>query len=72
MHASASPFEGLAERMNWLALAPADDVFGKVLLAAGIPEETIKKWSSDPQVEIDGRPSDRQTPRWVALDRTPS
>jgi len=53
VHASASPFEGLAERMNWLALAPADDVFGKVLLAAGIPEETIKKWSSDPQVTYD-------------------
>ena len=53
VHASASPFEGLAERMNWLALAPADDVFGKVLLAAGIPEATIKKWSSDPQVTYD-------------------
>jgi len=53
VHASASPFEGLAERMNWLALAPADDVFGKVLLAAGVPEETIKKWSSDPQVTYD-------------------
>ena len=53
MHASASPFEGLAERTNWLGVAIADDPFGKVLLAAGIPEATIKKWSSDPQVTYD-------------------
>ena len=54
VHASASPLEGLAERTNWLGIAVADDPFGKVLLAAGIPEETIKKWSSDPQVERGG------------------
>ena len=53
MHASASPFEGLAERTNWLGVAIADDTFGKALLAAGVPEETIKKWSSDPQVTYD-------------------
>ena len=53
VHASASPFEGLAERSNWLGVAVADDPFGKVLLAAGIPEATIKKWSSDPQVTYD-------------------
>ena len=53
VHASASPFEGLAERTNWLGVAIADDTFGKALLAAGVPEETIKKWSSDPQVKYD-------------------
>ena len=53
VHASASPFEGLAERTNWLGVAIADDSFGKALLAAGVPEETIKKWSSDPQVTYD-------------------
>jgi len=53
VHASASPFEGLAERTNWLGIAIADDPFGKALLAAGIPEATIKKWSSDPQVKYD-------------------
>ena len=36
VHASASPFEGLAERTNWLGVAIADDPFGKVLLAAGL------------------------------------
>jgi len=53
VHASASPFEGLAERTNWLAGTIADDPFGKALLAAGVPEATIKKWSSDPQVPYD-------------------
>jgi len=53
VHASASPFEGLAERTNWLAVSIADDPFGKALLEAGVPEATIKKWSSDPQVKYD-------------------
>lgn len=52
MHASASPFEGLAERNNWLGAAVAEDLFGKQLLAAGMTEETIKDWSVDPQVNI--------------------
>ena len=43
----------MAERTNWLGVAIADDAFGKVLLAAGIPEATLKKWSSDPQVTYD-------------------
>jgi hypothetical protein len=53
VHASASPFEGLAERTNWLGVAIADAPYGKVLHAAGIPEATINKWSSDPQVTYD-------------------
>ena len=73
MHASASPFEGLAERTNWLGVAIADDSFGKALLAAGVPEETIKKWSSDPQVTYDaetakstGRAARPKRPRCAA------
>ena len=53
VHASASPFEGLAERTNWLAGSVADDPFGSALLAKGVSEATIKKWSSDPQVKYD-------------------
>jgi hypothetical protein len=53
VHASASPFEGLAERTNWLAGSIAKDPFGKALLEAGVSEQTIKKWSSDPQVKYD-------------------
>jgi len=52
MHASASPFEGFAERNNWLSAAITDDIFGKAMLDAGLPESMIKSWSVDPQVNI--------------------
>ena len=56
VHASASPFEGFAERTNWLkdAYTFANDPFGKLLLAAGISEATLKAWSVDPQVLVPG------------------
>jgi len=53
VHASASPFEGLAERLNWLGAKLEDDVYGKVLLEAGLKAETINTWSVDPQVNYD-------------------
>lgn len=53
MHASASPFEGLAERCNWRGVTLKDDDFGKKLLAGGMKEEMIKDWSVDPQVSLD-------------------
>jgi len=52
VHASASPFEGLAERMNWLERPLADDAFGKMLLDAGIAEATLKAWTVDPRVPM--------------------
>lgn len=54
VHASASPFEALAERMNWLKTPVEEDVFGARLLSAGVSEETIKAWSVDPQVKGKG------------------
>jgi hypothetical protein len=51
VHASASPFEGLAERINWLGASINDDTFGSALLKAGLSEETIKAWSVDPRVK---------------------
>jgi hypothetical protein len=54
VHASASPFEGLAERINWLGVQVSEDSFGKRLLDAGISEETIHEWSVDPQVTWGG------------------
>jgi nucleoside diphosphate kinase len=54
VHASASPFEALAERTNWVGATIADDSFGKSLIGAGVSEETIKAWSVDPQVMIGG------------------
>jgi len=53
VHASASPFEGLAERMNWLGKQCKQDSYCKSLVAAGIKEENITAWSVDPQVKID-------------------
>mmetsp|Transcript_3996 Transcript_3996/g.8234 ORF Transcript_3996/g.8234 Transcript_3996/m.8234 type:complete len:332 (+) Transcript_3996:70-1065(+) len=54
VHASASPFEGLAERMNWLEKRCTQDSYCKALVRAGVKEATIKAWSVDPQVKIDG------------------
>ena len=51
VHASASPFEALAEKMNWLKVAPTADAFGTKLIGAGVSEATIKEWSVDPQVK---------------------
>merc|ERR1719198_2639595 len=50
-HASASPFEGLAERMNWLSYKVEEDTWGKELLAAGVKKATIDAWTLDPAVK---------------------
>jgi diadenosine tetraphosphate (Ap4A) HIT family hydrolase/nucleoside diphosphate kinase len=50
IHASASPFEGLSERMNWLNFKCEIDSFGAKMLEAGISMKTIKEWCKDPQV----------------------
>jgi len=54
VHASASPFEGLAEKMNWLKADPQTDTFAKALLDGGVPLETLKAWTIDPQVVLPG------------------
>jgi len=51
VHASASPFEALAERCNWLGADFATDPYGAELVAAGVPVATLKAWSVDPQVK---------------------
>eukprot|EP00930_Biecheleria_cincta_P104599 TRINITY_DN9697_c0_g1_i5.p1 TRINITY_DN9697_c0_g1~~TRINITY_DN9697_c0_g1_i5.p1 ORF type:complete len:330 (-),score=64.74 TRINITY_DN9697_c0_g1_i5:3-959(-) len=55
VHASASPLEGLAEKVNWLGVSLAQDPFGKLLINAGISEETIRSWTADPAVYFEGR-----------------
>lgn len=51
LHASASPFEALAERINWLGFRADRDHFGKLLIQkAGVSRSLIKAWSLDPQV----------------------
>jgi len=52
VHASASPFEGLAEKTNWVGIEISADPFGKALLGANIKAETIKAWSVDPRVKL--------------------
>jgi len=54
VHASASPFEACAERMNWLGVELEDDAFGRGMLAAGVTKQTILKWSGDAQVSVEG------------------
>merc|ERR1712187_634072 len=53
VHASASPFEGLCERMNWLEVQCKNDAYCRALTKAGITEATIKAWSVDPQVKYE-------------------
>jgi len=55
VHASASPFEALAERLNWMGAKLETDAFGKAMLDSGIPKETIMVWTKDPQVPFDGK-----------------
>lgn len=55
VHASASPFEALAERLNWMGVTLEEDSFGKALLDSGIPKDTILAWTKDPQVPFDGK-----------------
>jgi len=52
VHASASPFEAMAERNNWMEVPLAEDGFGKAMLDAGIPEDWIKAGCVDPQVPL--------------------
>ena len=51
VHASASPFEGLAEKSNWLKASVEKDEFGAALIAKGVSKATIAEWSNDPQVK---------------------
>lgn len=55
VHASASPFEALAERANWLGASLAADPFGKALLASGVPLKMAKAWTDDPPVNFEGK-----------------
>lgn len=50
VHASASPFEGLAERVNWLGYRVERDPFGKLLLKTGVSASTVREWCKDPRV----------------------
>jgi len=61
VHASASPFEGVCERMNWLGVRCRSDAYCNALLHKGVKESTIKAWSKDPQVKY---PSGKKGSMW--------
>ena len=54
VHGSASPFEGLCERLNWLGESMELDPTGHALLEAGVKLDTLRAWTKDPQVELEG------------------
>jgi len=55
LHASASPFEAMAERTNWLGHKFEEDFFSKAMQAAGVPLDMIKGWCNDPAVNFGGK-----------------
>lgn len=55
VHGSASPWEGLVERVNWLQRRGwRDDAYGAALLEAGLPRSLLDAWSKDPRIRLDG------------------
>jgi nucleoside diphosphate kinase len=68
VHASASPFEGLAERMNWLGYKADRDAFGKALLDAGVRAKTIKDWTLDPVVSYGDKQAPTNKSIWDTLE----
>jgi len=59
MHASASPFEALCERMNWLGYRLTRDPWGKLLAKAGVKVKDVREWAKDPQVTFGPIPMTR-------------
>lgn len=49
VHASASPFEALSERMNWVGVDANTDPFGKAVLSI-LDAKTLTEWARDPQL----------------------
>lgn len=52
VHGSASPFEGVAERLNWLGTSYNEDDTAKALLRAGISKDRLGEWLKNPQVDL--------------------
>jgi len=51
VHASASPFEALSEKMNWVGVKAEDDAFGKQVLNI-LDKKTLVEWGRDKQVQF--------------------
>jgi len=68
VHASASPFEALAERMNWLGYRADRDNFGKALLEAGVRAKTIKDWTLDPVISYGDKMKPTNKSIWDTIE----
>jgi nucleoside diphosphate kinase len=68
VHASASPYEALAERMNWLGYKADKDKFGKDLLDAGVRPKTIQDWTKDPVVSYGNKQSPTSKSIWDTVE----
>lgn len=66
VHASASAFEAMAERINWQSTSVDVDSFGAALLRAGVPREYVTAGLLDPKVLRDD--SGKQGSLFDALD----
>jgi len=55
VHASASPLEAMAERLNWMRLEVWNDPFGRILQSKNVSPARARDWASDPMVQHDGR-----------------
>ena len=66
VHGSASPFEALAERCNWLDAVLEEDETAQALIRAGVRKDTLKAWMKDPQVAPATPPSDDGAPTFSA------
>jgi nucleoside diphosphate kinase len=53
VHASASPFEAMAERVNWLQVKLEEDALSQALVELGVSVDTQLEWVNDPQVDFD-------------------
>jgi nucleoside diphosphate kinase len=55
VHGSASPFEALTERRNWLGATLEKDDFARAMSSSGVKKTVIETWTRDPQVPHDGK-----------------
>jgi len=51
VHASASPFEAMAERVIWLQKDLNDEAIAKYAFKSGVSEDTLRAWMKDAQVK---------------------
>lgn len=71
VHASASPFEALAEKMNWLGIKPKEDWFGSEVLKL-ISQRLLDSWKVDPVVTFGVAPCTKTQSLFDVVEDTDS